>query len=630
MAGDYDDALACCIKNTVEDRIMDSGASFNATYCKEELERFKQHFGKVRLADDMTLDIAGVGDVVLKTYFGKSQTLKDVRYIPGLKRRLILVGQLDEEGYHVGFRDQQWKVTKGSLVVARGNKRGSLHMVKRLGDMSKIGMNKLASKGNVPDGRKVDIYFYKPGGLGKQKNLSFIMSVKTRKLQSGSCGRYNANLQFGVAEKLSQTFRTESMGIHAEALKILWEDSVSTTYLINRIPYVLIGLHIPEEEWLGKDTSLTHLKSLGGSSNTSEGSENSRSFEDSRRSDKEDSEDEAFSKEGGSETPQVRRSTKESRAPVRYSSSANYLLLTENGFDMAEFNKLKWQFPLLFEMKDRFSEKQNLKFCNWVKLVRILISKGSLSLFKILRTKSLAAMFTRLVMKEKLKFSAALTGLRELYTVQRSIQRCMHVTYTLTASSSSSEPGPSSSKLGPSSSEPSPSASKSKLSASVSVSKISLDVPRYLFRMEGSKMMMVMVSRKRIYTSYGRKMGTKQLPPLFGLTCPAIGSPEYAWPYIMSTLAYVDSETMTQADGVQNSLVLVPLPDEPYVAVRQAQLVGINTELEPEEAPSEAEESHPLGVYNLVVVTPRALVYVGLMTSGDARSWSMIRGDAKS
>nr|GEX89735.1 hypothetical protein [Tanacetum cinerariifolium] len=210
-----DDALVCCVENTVEDRIMDSGALLHATYCKEELERFKLRPGK------------------------------DVRYIPGLKRRLILVGQLDEEGYHVGFGDQQWKVTKGSLVVARGNKRKSLYMVE-------IGMSMLASKSNVPDVRKVDIYFYRPGGLGKQKNLSFIMS----------CGRYNANLQvkclkfdnggeysswpikfcvengivmlkmvpetplqFGVAERLSRTFR--SMGIRAEAPKMLWADQLA-------------------------------------------------------------------------------------------------------------------------------------------------------------------------------------------------------------------------------------------------------------------------------------------------------------------------------------------------------------------------------------------------------------------
>ncbi|GKA55427.1 hypothetical protein Tco_0754376 [Tanacetum coccineum] len=63
----------------------------------------------------------------------------------------------------------------------------------------------------------------------------------------------------------------------------------------------------------------------------------------------------------------------------------------------------------------------------------------------------------------------------------------------------------------------------------------------------------------------------------------------------MSTPAYVDSETITQADGAQSSRVPVPLPDDPYVAVRQAQLVDTDTESDPEEAPSEAEESQPLG-----------------------------------
>ncbi|GKF29411.1 hypothetical protein Tco_0095753, partial [Tanacetum coccineum] len=38
----------------------------------------------------------------------------------------------------------------------------------------------------------------------------------------------------------------------------------------------------------------------------------------------------------------------------------------------------------------------------------------------------------------------------------------------------------------------------------------------------------------------------------------------------------------------------------------------------------------PLGAYDLGVATPRALVYAGVMTSGDARSWYMISGDAKS
>nr|GEW59748.1 hypothetical protein [Tanacetum cinerariifolium] len=348
----------------------------------------------------MTLDIAGVGDVILKTFFGTSWTLKDVRYIPGLKRRLISVGQLDEEGYHVVFEDQQWKVTKGSLAVVRGNKRGSLYMVE-------IGMDMLASKGNVLDVRKVDIYSCKPGGLGKQKKISFIMSVKTMKLER-RCGRYNANLQFGVTERLSRTFRAESTGFRVEAPKMLWADSVSTTFLIYRISYFPIWLRILEEEWRWKDTSLAHLKaaaqmkydtvfglrespgypkqryyicvldlwsqSLGGSSDTSEGSKNSDSFEDSGKSDEEYTKDEASSKEGGSKTPQVRRSTKESRALVMYYSLANYLPLIENGEPESNSEALSSKQSVQWK-KDIIKEMVSLKKNQTCFLVRISARK---------------------------------------------------------------------------------------------------------------------------------------------------------------------------------------------------------------------------------------------------------------
>nr|GEV71596.1 hypothetical protein [Tanacetum cinerariifolium]GEX53285.1 hypothetical protein [Tanacetum cinerariifolium] len=128
-AGDSADALVCC----VEDHIMDFDASFHAIYCQEELERFKLRSSKVRLVNDNTLDIVGIRDVILKTSFGTNVE---------------------------------------ACIWLR------------------IGINMLASKGNVLDVRKVDMYLCKPGGLRKQKKLSFIMSERTRKLQ-----RYDANLQ---------------------------------------------------------------------------------------------------------------------------------------------------------------------------------------------------------------------------------------------------------------------------------------------------------------------------------------------------------------------------------------------------------------------------------------------------
>nr|GEV06028.1 UBN2 domain-containing protein [Tanacetum cinerariifolium] len=72
-------------KNTFEDRIMDSGASFHATYCKEELERFKLRAGKVRLADDMTIYIAGVREAEESFLYNVSADKETTEVSKGLR-----------------------------------------------------------------------------------------------------------------------------------------------------------------------------------------------------------------------------------------------------------------------------------------------------------------------------------------------------------------------------------------------------------------------------------------------------------------------------------------------------------------------------------------------------------------
>ena len=58
-------------------------------------------FGKVYLADDKPLDIVGKGDIQISLPNGSSWKMQNVRHIPGLKRNMISVGQLDEEGYAI-------------------------------------------------------------------------------------------------------------------------------------------------------------------------------------------------------------------------------------------------------------------------------------------------------------------------------------------------------------------------------------------------------------------------------------------------------------------------------------------------------------------------------------------------
>nr|GEZ57608.1 hypothetical protein [Tanacetum cinerariifolium] len=59
----------------------------------------------------------------------------------------------------------------------------------------------------------------------------------------------------------------------------------------------------------------------------------------------------------------------------------------------------------------------------------------------------------------------------------------------------------------------------------------------------------------------------------------------------MSTPVFVDPEISTQADGGQSSRVPVPLPEDPYEAIRQAYLVGTDTESEPYQDKAEIPES---------------------------------------
>ena len=108
---------------------MDSGASFHATHNSEALQNLViEDFGKVRLANDRALDITGICDIVLKMSVS-FWTLKDVRVVPSLTKSIISIRQLDEQGHDVKFENQQWKIFKGNLVMARGRKRGSLYMV---------------------------------------------------------------------------------------------------------------------------------------------------------------------------------------------------------------------------------------------------------------------------------------------------------------------------------------------------------------------------------------------------------------------------------------------------------------------------------------------------------------------
>eukprot|EP00253_Pinus_taeda_P019473 PITA_19473 len=64
-----------------------------------------------------------MGKVLVKQQNGNQWLLKEVRHVPDLKKNLISTGQLGGEGCVTTFTDKAWKVTKGALVIAKGEKK---------------------------------------------------------------------------------------------------------------------------------------------------------------------------------------------------------------------------------------------------------------------------------------------------------------------------------------------------------------------------------------------------------------------------------------------------------------------------------------------------------------------------
>lgn len=110
--------------------VLDTGASFHVTSCREFFKTFQNGvFGKVLLADNKSLDIVGIGDVLLKLTNGKSWLLRDVRYVPQLKHNSISAGQLSSQECGVTFELSRWKVTKEARVIAEGRKLNTLYVL---------------------------------------------------------------------------------------------------------------------------------------------------------------------------------------------------------------------------------------------------------------------------------------------------------------------------------------------------------------------------------------------------------------------------------------------------------------------------------------------------------------------
>ena len=110
------------------DWVIHYGASFRVTSRADFFTSYSQgEFGNVLMGNEDVSKIVGMGDIFLETNIGCKLLLRDVWHVPDIRLNLISAGKLDDEGYNNNFSDGKWKLSKGSLVVAKGKKTCSLY-----------------------------------------------------------------------------------------------------------------------------------------------------------------------------------------------------------------------------------------------------------------------------------------------------------------------------------------------------------------------------------------------------------------------------------------------------------------------------------------------------------------------
>ncbi|KAH9656605.1 hypothetical protein KPL70_022746 [Citrus sinensis] len=111
--------------------ILDTGATYHLCPIKEWFTDFcNLESDAVVMGNDQPCRTMGIGTIRLKIFDGMVRELKEVRFVPVLKKNLISVGALEAKGYKVAIEDGIMKFTHGVMVILQGVRCHNLYYLK--------------------------------------------------------------------------------------------------------------------------------------------------------------------------------------------------------------------------------------------------------------------------------------------------------------------------------------------------------------------------------------------------------------------------------------------------------------------------------------------------------------------
>ncbi|KAH9804147.1 hypothetical protein KPL71_002018 [Citrus sinensis] len=190
------DVLIAAEKQPTEEWILDSGCSFHMSPNKQLFKTFeKVDTGKVLLGNNLACKVAGIGTVTITMHDGVDRELKNVRYVPELRRNLISLGTVDQLGCSIKAENGELQVTKNGMVIMKGIRRNGLYVLisspsspgviasvsgdktklwhMRLAHMSEKGLRELGKQGLIGSGQISSLEFCEKCVFGKATRQRF-------------------------------------------------------------------------------------------------------------------------------------------------------------------------------------------------------------------------------------------------------------------------------------------------------------------------------------------------------------------------------------------------------------------------------------------------------------------------
>ncbi|KAH9647652.1 hypothetical protein KPL70_025267 [Citrus sinensis] len=278
--------------------ILDSGCTFHMCPFKTYFSDYHDlDGGKVMMGNNAVCKVIGMGNVSLRLHDGTIWELREVRYVPDLKRNLISLGTTD-------------------VIVGTGGESTRLWHL-RLGHMSVKGLKELEKQGVLGKDKIEELDFCEDCVFGKSTRhnfkhstsksigiLDYIHSDLWGPAQTSSLGGNSYFLSIiddysrrvwvyalkhkdqvfnkfkewktlvenqtgnknGLAERMNRTLmdKVRCMLVQAKLPKGLWAETLLTaSYLVNLSPSAALNFKTPFEMWHGKPASYVNLKVFG-------------------------------------------------------------------------------------------------------------------------------------------------------------------------------------------------------------------------------------------------------------------------------------------------------------------------------------------------------------------------------